>query len=142
MKAAEVRAIARRLVDALAGDPRVRLVYLFGSAADPEAAGVRDLDLALAGAPPFSREELLEMAVRLGTQAGLPLDLVPLERAPVVLAHEIADNGLCLLARPPEAETSFVLRARDAYWDFKPLLEQQWRLAGERQEARLRGPQA
>jgi predicted nucleotidyltransferase len=142
MKPAEARALAHRLTERLAADPRVRLVYLYGSAADPAAAEVRDLDLAIAGAPPFSREELLEMAVRLGEQAGLPLDLVPLERAPVVLAHEIADGGLCLLARPPEAETSFVLRARDAYWDFMPLLEQQWRLAGERQEARLRGPQA
>jgi predicted nucleotidyltransferase len=55
MEAAEVRAIAGRLAGALAADPRVQLVYLFGSAADPEAAEVRDLDLAIAGAPPFEK---------------------------------------------------------------------------------------
>ena len=142
MKAAEARALARTLAEELGADPRVQLVYVFGSAADPDAAEVRDLDLAIGGAPSFSREELLAMAARLGSTTGITLDLVPLERAPVVLAHEIANHGTCLLARPPEAETSFVLRARDAYWDFKPLLEQQWRLAGARQEARLRGPQA
>ena len=142
MKAEDARALARALAERLAADPRVRLVYLFGSAADPGDGEVRDLDLAVGGEPAFSREELLGIAARLGGSGGLPLDLVPLERAPVVLAHEIADRGLCLLARPPEAETAFVVRARDAYFDFKPLLDQQWRLAGERQEARLRGPQA
>ena len=142
MKASEARVFAREIAEKLAADPRVCLIYLFGSAADPNGNEVRDLDVAIGGQPPFSRQELLGLAAHVGGSLGIALDLVPLERAPIVLAHEIADRGLCLLSRPPEAETTFVVRARDAYWDFKPLLEQQWRLAGERQEARLRGPQA
>lgn len=71
---------------------------------------------------------------------GAEIDLVSLNDAPVVLAWEVADSGCCLYASDPDAEVEFVTRARSRYWDFKPFLDEQWRLAGQRLEERQRGP--
>jgi hypothetical protein len=67
---------------------------------------------------------------------------VSLDDAPIVLAHEVAEHGVCLFARNPEDEVAFVTAARARFWDFAPYLAQQWAAAGERAETRRRGPQA
>jgi predicted nucleotidyltransferase len=134
-----VRQAVRRAVDHLTKDPRVRLIYLYGSAARAGEARVRDVDLAVLTDPALSFEELLSLRADLVQAAGCDLDLVSLNAASVVLAHEVVDAGRCLYTNPPEAETEFVTRARARYWDFKPFLEAQWRLAGERLEHRPRG---
>jgi hypothetical protein len=69
-----------------------------------------------------------------------PLDLVSLNEAPIVLAREVAETGVCLYARTPDVEAEFVTRARARYWDFSHYREEQWRLAGERAAERGRGP--
>ncbi len=56
--------------------------------------------------------------------------------------HEVVESGRCVYARHADGETEFVTRARARYWDFKPFLEEQWRLTGERLEERRRGSQA
>jgi predicted nucleotidyltransferase len=132
---------ARRVAARLARDPRVRLVYLFGSAADAERRSVRDLDLAVLCDPPLSLDDLMRLRADVLDSAGPTLDLVSLNRCPVVLAKEVADTGRCLFAASPELETEFVVRARARYWDFKPVLEEQWRLLGERLEERRGGPE-
>jgi predicted nucleotidyltransferase len=137
LPAADARARAARAAAALSRDPRVRLVFLFGSAADPAAVTVRDVDLAVLTEPPLPLDELLRLRADAGEAAGGPVDLISLNDAGVVLAWEVADSGSCLLADPPEAETDFVVRARSRYWDFKPYLDAQWRLTGERLEERL-----
>lgn len=138
----KARELAERAASRLAADSRVHLVYLFGSAVDPDVAGVRDVDLAIWTEPTLSSEELLELRAEAVLAAGGPIDLVSLNHASVVLAREVAESGLCLFARPAEAEVEFVTRARSRYWDFKPFLEVQWRHAGERLENRRRGAQA
>lgn len=120
----------------------MRLVYLFGSAADPDVTAVRDLDLAIWTEPALSVRELGELQADTVLAAGGPIDLVLLNRAPVVLAWEVAELGVCLHAQPAETEVEFVTRARSRYWDFKPFLEVQWRNAGRRLEERRRGAQA
>jgi predicted nucleotidyltransferase len=132
---------AKRAASFLARDPRVRLIYVFGSAVDPSAAAVRDVDLGIWAEPALSGRELLELGARASAAVGGRLDVVALNRAPVVLAREVADSGICLYADPPEMETAFVTRARARYWDFKPFLDVQWQNAGERLRER-RGPQA
>lgn len=135
----EARAAARRAADTLAADPRVQLVYLFGSAADESRPEVRDIDLAVLSEPPLSLDALMRLrADAVAAAGGLPIDAVSLNDASIVLAHEVADTGRCLYARSPDAETEFVVRARARYWDFKPFLEEQWRLTGERLEERRR----
>lgn len=131
---------AERAARALAADPRVRLVFLFGSAADPERTlPVRDVDLAVLTEPALDLWARLDLAAQAAREAGGEIDLVPLNDAPVVLAREVADTGRCLHADPPELETEFVTRARLRYLDFKPYLDEQWRIAGQRLEERLRG---
>jgi predicted nucleotidyltransferase len=133
-------AAAERAVAVLRRDSRVRLVYLYGSAADPARPTARDVDLAVLTEPAWSLEELMRVRADLVAAAGADIDLVLLNDASVVLAHEVVEGGRCLHADPPEAETAFVTRTRARYWDFKPFLDEQWRLAGERLEERRRGP--
>jgi uncharacterized protein len=128
---------AERAARALAADERVKLVFLFGSAADPgRTISVRDVDLAILTDRRLTLYELLDLKTDIAREAGGEVDLVLLNDAPVVLAHEVADTGRCLYANPPELETEFVTRARMRYFDFKWYLDQQWKTLGERLEAR------
>ncbi len=137
------RRAAHRAALQLATDERVQLVYLFGSAADPTRTVVRDVDLAVLTKPVVPFDELMRIRADLIVATGVEIDLVSLNSAPVVLAHEVADSGRCLYARDADMELDFVTRARSRYWDFKPFIDAQWRLAGERlgerQRGRLRG---
>jgi predicted nucleotidyltransferase len=137
-----LREAADRAVRVLRRRPGVRLIYLFGSAADPERAYGRDLDLAVLCVPPPAFEDLMKLRADVVAEAGCPVDLVSLGDASVVLSKEVADTGTCLFAATPEEEVEFVTRARSRYWDFKPFLEEQWRSAGRRAEERSRGPQS
>jgi predicted nucleotidyltransferase len=136
------RRTAERLATLLGGDPRVLLVYLFGSSAREGAVPPRDLDLAVLTAPVLSLDALVRLRADLVAEAGRPVDLVSLNDAPIVLAHEVVESGVCLFARAADVETDFVTRTRARYWDFKPYRDAQWRLAGERLAERSSGPQA
>jgi predicted nucleotidyltransferase len=142
LSAEEARSGAERAAQILTGDPRVRLVYLFGSAADPGRTAVRDIDLAVLTNPPLSLDELMRLRADVVGATGAPIDLVSLNDASVILAWDVADSGRCLYARDADAETEFVTRARSRYWDFKPFLDRQWRLTEQRLEERRRGSQA
>jgi len=136
---ADARSAAERAARQLAADLRVRLVFLYGSTADPGRDQVRDVDLAITCRPRLALGDLLRLRADAVAAARVPLDLIALEDAGVVLAWEVAESGRCLFARDPDDEVTFVTRARARYWDFKPFLEEQWRLAGERLEERRRG---
>jgi hypothetical protein len=131
---------AARAAEMLAADPRVQLVYLFGSAADPAAPRPRDIDLAVLTDPPLSLDELMRQRADIVLAGVVRIDLVSLNDAPIVLAHEVVESGRCLYARDPAVETDFVIRTRARYWDFQPYRDEQWRLAGQRQQERLVGP--
>jgi len=136
---AEARAAAERVAERLASDVRVRLVFLYGSAADPTRSEVRDVDLAIACLPRLTLADLMRLRADAVAVAGMPVDLIDLTDAGVVLSWEVAETGRCLFVRDPDDEAAFVTRARARYWDFKPSLEEQWRLAGERLDERHRG---
>jgi predicted nucleotidyltransferase len=131
---------AERAARALATDPRVELVILFGSAADSRRRSVGDVDLAVLTRPVLTFQQQLNLAADAVLAAGGDLDVVFLNDAPVVLAREIADTGRCLYAASPYLEADFVTRARMRHLDFRHLLDEQWRLTGERLEARRHGP--
>ena len=131
---------AERASRALAADPRVRLVFLFGSAADPDRRSVGDVDLAVLTAPALPFRERLSLAADATLAAGGEVDVVFLNDAPVLLAREVADTGRCLYAASPDEEVGFVTSARMRYFDFRYYLDEQWRLMGERLRARGNGP--
>jgi predicted nucleotidyltransferase len=72
----DVRRRLERAAGLLARDPRARLVYLFGSAADPGRPGARDVDLAVLTEPPWTPDDLTQRRADLIADTGLPLDLV------------------------------------------------------------------
>jgi len=86
--------------------------------------------------------ELMRWRADLVRSTGASIDLVALRDAPVALAHEVAEHGICLYAENPEIEVKFVTRARARYWDFEPFRSEQWRLTGERLKERGIGSQA
>ena len=126
------RSRAERAARRLAEDSRVSLVYLFGAVAHGQGPGVRDVDLAVWTDPPLDAAALFALRADVVSAVGGAVDLVSLNDASVVLAHEIADTGECLFARNPELEVEFVTQARSRYGDFRPYLDEQWRLVGER----------
>jgi predicted nucleotidyltransferase len=130
---------AQKATEVLAANPRVRLVFLFGSTVDPGRQVVRDIDLAVWTEPPLGLYELLDLRADAVEKAGSGLDLVPLNRAPIVLAHEVAKTGECLYASDPELRVEFICKALREYWDWQPFRDVQWRYAGERLEARRHG---
>jgi predicted nucleotidyltransferase len=131
---------AERAARFLAADPRVKLVFFFGSAADPDRTlPVGDVDLAILTDPPIDFWEFLRLREDLVLAVGGNIDLVSLNEAGIVLAHEVVDTGRCLYADPPELEIDFVCRARMRYFDFKPYLREQWRILGERLKERTGG---
>ena len=139
ISAADARVAAERASEVLARDARVQLVFLFGSAVDPDRRDVRDVDLAVLTERPLDLDELLRLRADIVTTTGVPIDLVSLNDAPIVLAHEVADSGRCLFARSSDAETEFVVRARARYLDWQPFRDEQWKQSGERSERRPRG---
>ena len=139
LSASEARERTEVTARLLAEDPRVRLVYLFGSAADPGRPFVRDVDVAVLTDPSLSPEELSRMRADLVVATGAPIDLISLNHASIVLTHEVVEGGRCVYTSSPDLETEFVTRARARYWDFKPYREEQWRLAGERLAEREHG---
>jgi predicted nucleotidyltransferase len=138
LPAADARRAAEHAAGLLARNPRVLLVYTFGSSVHGPGP-VRDVDVAVLTAPRVSLDELLRARADLVAATGAPIDLISLNDASIALAHEVVAGGVCLFARTPDIETEFVTRARTRYWDFKPYRDEQWRLAGQRAGERRRG---
>lgn len=135
MDPAEARRRADLAAARLAEDPRVRVVYLFGSAADADATRARDVDLAVATEPRMGTLALLDFHPAVTKVAGGAVDLVSFHDAGAVLGKEIVDHGRCLFTRTPDDEVEVVTRARMRYLDFKPFLAvQQQAIAGRRAE--------
>lgn len=135
----QARSAADRVAARLSDDPRVRLVYLFGSSLDQSRPVVRDIDIAVLFEVAPDLDELLRLRADLVALAGAPIDLVALNEAGVVLTHEVAATGLCLFAADDDVRVEFLTRANARYWDFKPVLAEQWRLLGERWATRRHG---
>ena len=143
LSVAEAHERAARAARRLAEDSRVRLVFLFGSAASGDRGAVGDVDLAVLTRPALSLRQLLTLRAGLAAAVGPGLDLVSIDEASVVLAWEIVEHGECLYAADPSEHLELVTRVRSRYWDFQPFLRTQWRLTGRRLEERLRrGAQA
>jgi len=95
--------------------------------------------VAILSAEPLALPELLQFQGRLQEGAEFPVDLVSLDGAPIVFAHEIIESGRCVYARTPDDETEVVTRTHMRWWDWLPFRERQWEASGERLEDRL-GP--
>ncbi|MBI5485871.1 MAG: nucleotidyltransferase domain-containing protein [Deltaproteobacteria bacterium] len=117
-----------RFVEALAGDPRLDAMWLFGSRARGEADALSDVDLAVLVNRGVDPDRLwdcqLEWTGRavevLGTDE---VAVQALNHLPVALRHGILREARLLWARSPESARDFEARTLKEYLDFAPMLE-------------------
>jgi predicted nucleotidyltransferase len=109
-----------RLLELLATDERVQLVYAFGSAAADAGGPLSDVDVAVLLDAPLDWDAERELRGRLG--AAVPrLDLVILNDAPPVLRFEVITNGRCLFARDTRQQAEFEIVSLARFLDFQPV---------------------
>jgi predicted nucleotidyltransferase len=114
----------RRLLQA---EPNIAAAYLFGSHARGQPTPMSDLDVAVLLAEPVSPrgagEYQLDLMGRLDDLLHRNAEVVVLNFASPLLAHEVVAEGILLLARDAAARLAFESRARRMYFDFAPVLE-------------------
>ena len=118
----------------------VRLAYLFGSLVRGGARPKSDADIAVlfSGSPPT--ESLDRLVADLEVASGRGVDLVVLNDAPPLLAHEVVTTGTCLMCRDEDDRVRFVARTVSRYVDTAHLRRIQQAYLCERTEARRARP--
>ena len=122
------RRIVERLSGALAPREEVLEAYLFGSHARGGARPDSDIDVAVYvdealaddGHWGYRAELTTDLMVALGTNE---VDVVVLNKAPILLYHRVLRDGVRLLSRDLRATTTRAGRALSYYFDFLPQLE-------------------
>jgi uncharacterized protein len=105
-------------------DPRLELVYLFGSVSQGEAGPGSDVDVAIGFSEPhdpLDRLRLLgEVEDALREVLGKAVDVVDLYRAPPVLVHQVLASGRPpALVRDEAQRLQFEAMARKVYFEMK-----------------------
>jgi hypothetical protein len=117
----------------------VRLAYLFGSQAEDKAGTLSDVDIAVLLSFGVDREEWGQIQIELmGELMSLfqrnDVDVVILNRAKPLLAHQVALRGRVLYQAQPGARADFEVTALRRYVDTEPLRRIQNRCFLERVE--------
>lgn len=126
----------RALADLIKSSPDVSLAYVFGSIARGEARRTSDLDLAVLFTRMPSPERIAEMVVAVERTAGRPVDLVVLNSASPLLAHEVVSTGRLLVCRDDGERAAFEALAMIRYLDTGHLRRIQHQYLRERADAR------
>ena len=127
--------VYERLVEVLATDPRVRLVYAFGSAASNVAGPLSDVDVAVLLERRLDWDAERELRGRLDAVAPR-VDVVILNEAPPALRFEIVTSGRCLLAHDPREQAEFEIVSLSRFLDFQPVRRVQQQYLRARVEER------
>jgi hypothetical protein len=67
---------------------------------------------------------LLDLEADLERLLGVATQVIVLNRAPVDLVHRVLRDGKLLVDRDPSARIAFEVRARNAFFDLEPVLDQ------------------
>jgi hypothetical protein len=115
-----------RILPWLRADPRVLLVYGFGSSMRGDGPVPRDVDVAVLLDRPLDWQD--EGALRSSvTEIEPRADLVVLNGAPPALCWEVVSGGGCLFARDPRTRAEFEIRSLSRFQDFQPVRRVQQR---------------
>ena len=120
----------------LEGRADVRLAYLFGSEARGEGRASSDLDVGVVFSSVPAPAELDRLATNLETVAGRRVDLVVLNDAPPLLAHEAIRANRLIVCRDEDERVRFHTHATARYLDTARLRRVQHAFLRERAEAR------
>lgn len=117
----------------------VDLAYLFGSQAEGKAGPLSDVDIAVLLGAQVEREQWFQMQLDLiGALMGLfhrdDVDVVILNEATPVLAHEVVQSGRVIYEADPGTRVDFEIAALRRYVDTEPLRRLQNRRLLERVE--------
>lgn len=107
--------------------PEVAAAYLFGSVARGRSRATSDVDVGvlLTRPPAATLADLpLDLETDLERRLGVPVQVVVLNRAPADLVHRVLRDGKLLVDRDPSARIAFEVRARNEFFDLKPVLDQ------------------
>jgi len=115
------------LVNCLSGQPDVLAAYLFGSHATGEARPESDVDVAVLLS---ETDEMKRFKRRLGLMGEVeealsrrPADVVVLNDAPPLLAHQVLRHGRLIFERDQGARVEFEVRTGKVYADLQPMYE-------------------
>lgn len=116
----------REALERLFAEHGAILAYLFGSQAAGEVGPLSDLDFAVLFGPDVEREAWSDVQIELmGELMSLfdrnDVDLVILNRATPVLAHQVAQRGTVVYEAEPGVRASFEVAALRRYVDTEPL---------------------
>ena len=121
-EAAERAQTASDVTAALEAEPSVVFAYLHGSFLTED--GFHDIDVGVHIAAPADRRlpRALDLAVRLTRDAGFPVDVRPLDDAPLAFRFHVFRTGRLLLSRDDELLANCMERTMREYLDIAPLL--------------------
>lgn len=100
--------------------------YIFGSIARGTARAGSDVDVAVLlerDPPPTLAGSAVSLGGELEHHIGHRVDLVFLNRASVDLVHRVLRDGVLVFDPRPRERIRFEVRARNAYFDLKPILD-------------------
>ena len=122
--------LRQNLPDVLA-DRSIFLAYLHGSLARKQATSFSDVDIALVAEqklPSLSRLNLeLDIEIELAA-LGIPqADVRIINQAPLAVRGRIVTQGVWLYCRDEEKRIAFETKTRAEYFDWQPVLREQWR---------------
>ena len=122
------RQLLARVAGALAAREEVLEAYVFGSRARGQARPDSDVDVAVYVDEGRAREGAwgyrAELATALMTALGTnDVDVVVLNRAPILLYHRVLRDGVRVLSRDLRATTTRAGQALSRYFDFLPQLD-------------------
>jgi predicted nucleotidyltransferase len=105
--------------------PEVVAAYLFGSVARGRSSAMSDVDVGvLLAQPPAVLADLpLDLEADLERFVGVPTQVVVLNGAPADLVHRVLRDGKLLVDRDTSARIAFEVRARNEFFDLKPVLD-------------------
>ena len=119
--------IARTICEVLQNQREVLFAYIFGSAVSGNTRKGSDIDVAVYLLPE-RREQFFDIRLELIEQLTRSLhrevDVIILNTAPPFLAYVVLKEGRRCFERDRGARIDFELNALNAYFDYKPVLEQ------------------